>query len=73
MVYFCIFDYFSTSISSVRTNTQEMLKKIFMACNSADGSFIHSFIHICKKEGAFSFLPCWPVRVPSGGKVFLEL
>lgn len=73
MFYFCIFDYFSASISSIRSNTQEILQKIFMAYNSADGSFIHSFIHICKKQGAFSFLPCWPVPVPSGGKVCLEL
>lgn len=36
-------------------------------------AFIHSFIHICKKQGAFSFLPCWSVPIPSGGKVCLEL
>lgn len=31
-----------------------MLKEIFMACNSADGSFIHSFIHVAVRGTFFS-------------------
>lgn len=58
---FCIFDYFSLPISSAMTNTQEMLKKIFMVYISQHT--IHSFIHSVRN---WPCLPGWSFPVPFG-------